>query len=65
MPAFSDRAQTLATALRGAGVDVNVTNAITLELWRKFVFLTTMAGLCGLAKGPIGAVPPPLSDGRW
>ncbi len=52
----SDRSQTLATALRGAGVDVEVTNAITLELWRKFVFLTTMAGLCGLARGPIGAV---------
>ena len=53
---ISDRARALASALRAAGVETNVTDAITLELWRKFAGLTTIAALCGLARRPIGAV---------
>jgi 2-dehydropantoate 2-reductase len=53
---LSDRAQALASALRAAGVETDVTDAITLELWRKFAGLTTLAALCGLSRRPIGPV---------
>lgn len=52
----SDRTQILAAALREAGVETDVSDAITFELWRKFSGLATMAALCGLARRPIGAV---------
>ncbi len=53
---ISERARALASALGAAGVDTDVTETITLELWRKFAGLTTLAALCGLARRPIGAV---------
>ncbi len=53
---ISARARTLASALGAAGVETHVTDAITLELWRKFAGLTTLAALCGLARRPFGVV---------
>lgn len=53
---LSDRAQQLGAVFRHAGVAVDVTETIVLELWRKFAFLTPMAAVCGLARRPVGAV---------
>jgi len=52
----SDRVRLFASACHDAGIDADVTEAIVLELWRKFAFLVTMAAVCGLARRPIGAI---------
>lgn len=43
-----------AEALTAAGVEVRVTDDVDVELWRKLVFLATLAGACALARAPIG-----------
>lgn len=52
--AVSPRVETIAGALREAGVDARVSQQIRLELWRKFVFITALAAGCGLARAPVG-----------
>lgn len=52
----SDRATAIATAFRGAGIDARASEAIDVELWQKYVFITAMAAVCGLARSPIGPV---------
>jgi 2-dehydropantoate 2-reductase len=52
----SERAQRVAQVFREAGADARVSENITVDLWRKFLFLTTIAAACGLARAPIGAV---------
>ncbi len=51
-----DRARRIAAAFEGTGVDVQVTEQIETELWRKFVFIAAVSAVCGLAHSPIGAV---------
>jgi 2-dehydropantoate 2-reductase len=53
---ISERARLFAAILLDAGVEAEASTAIVLELWRKFAFLTTMAAVCGLGRGPIGSV---------
>jgi 2-dehydropantoate 2-reductase len=53
---LSDRVTRIADALRGAGIDTRASAAMDVELWQKFVFITAMAAVCGLARTSIGPV---------
>ncbi|MFL4983236.1 MAG: ketopantoate reductase family protein [Xanthobacteraceae bacterium] len=46
-------------AARKAGIDIAVSEAIELELWQKFVFLSSLAGITAATRLPIG---PLLTD---
>jgi 2-dehydropantoate 2-reductase len=52
----SERAEHVAAVFREAGADARVSEDIAVDLWRKFLFLATLAAACGLARAPIGAV---------
>jgi 2-dehydropantoate 2-reductase len=52
----SERAERVAALFRESGADARVSEDITLDLWRKFLFLTTLAAACGLARASIGPV---------
>ncbi len=52
----SERAERVAAAFRDAGADARVSEDIAVDLWRKFLFLATLAAACGLARAPVGAV---------
>jgi 2-dehydropantoate 2-reductase len=52
----SERAARLVDVLGRAPITAEASEQITLELWRKFAFLTPLAALCGLARGSIGPV---------
>ena len=53
---LSARAEKIAAAFRDGGADARVSEDIAVDLWRKFLFLTTLAAACGLARAPVGAV---------
>jgi 2-dehydropantoate 2-reductase len=48
------RVEAIAAAFREAGADAQASPQINLELWRKFVFITSLAAGCGLARAPLG-----------
>ena len=52
----SDRATRIANALREARVDARTSAIMDVELWQKYVFITAMAAVCGLARTSIGPV---------
>ena len=52
----SERAERVAAVFRDAGAEARVSEDIAVDLWRKFLFLATLAAACGLARAPIGAV---------
>jgi 2-dehydropantoate 2-reductase len=52
----SPRAQQIAAAFAETGTDTRVSANIIVDLWLKFLFLSTIAAACGLARAPIGAV---------
>jgi len=52
----SPRALRAARAFREAGAEARVSGEIAVDLWRKFLFIATVAAGCGLARSPIGAV---------
>ncbi len=52
----SERAERIAALFRESGADARVSENIEVDLWRKFLFITTLAAACGLARTPIGAV---------
>ena len=52
----SERATTIARALASAGIDARASDDMNVELWQKFVFITAMAAVCGLARTSIGPV---------
>jgi 2-dehydropantoate 2-reductase len=52
----SERGERIAAALGETGADARVSHDIGVDLWRKFLFLSTIAAACGLARAPIGAV---------
>ncbi|HYK42835.1 MAG TPA: ketopantoate reductase family protein [Thermoanaerobaculia bacterium] len=52
----SERGERIAAALRETGADAKVSEDIGVDLWRKFLFLSTIAAACGLARATIGAV---------
>jgi len=53
---LSERATRIADALRRAGVDARASATMGVELWQKYVFITAMAAVCGLARTSIGPV---------
>ena len=53
---LSERARRIAGVLAAAGIEARASGEMPLELWRKFVFITTMASCCGLARTSIGPV---------
>jgi len=52
----SARVEALAAALRAAGVEHVVSDAIQRDIWAKMVFLATFAGLTALIRLPIGPI---------
>src|SRR5436305_2441840 len=52
----SERAERIAAAFRQAGAEARASDDITVDLWRKFAFITTMSAACGLARTSIGPV---------
>jgi 2-dehydropantoate 2-reductase len=52
----SERAERVAAIFRESGADARVSEDIAVDLWRKFLFLTTLAAACGLARTSIGPV---------
>ena len=53
---LSERARAIAALFSGAGAEARASGEMQLELWRKFVFITTMGCCCGLARTSIGPV---------
>jgi 2-dehydropantoate 2-reductase len=52
----SARAEEIAEAFRGAGAEARTSETIHAELWQKFIFITSIAAACGLARSPLGVV---------
>ena len=52
----SPRAERIAAAFRDAGVDGVVADDVQLALWQKFVFIVTLAAVCGIARSALGPV---------
>lgn len=52
----SERAERIVAALREAGAEARVSEDMTADLWRKFVFISSMATVCGLARSPVGPI---------
>jgi 2-dehydropantoate 2-reductase len=52
----SPRAEQIASAFRDGGAEARVSENISVDLWRKFLFLATMAAACGLSRSSIGPV---------
>lgn len=52
----SERAERIAAAIREAGAEARVSADITVDLWRKFAFISMMSAVCGLARSSIGPV---------
>jgi 2-dehydropantoate 2-reductase len=50
----TERIAALVQAIREAGADAEVSKDITADLWRKFVFIASMAAVCGLSRTAIG-----------
>lgn len=56
MPDQTDAADRLFTAVRPGGFEPVLSPAITQEMWEKFTFLATYAGMTTLMRAPIGAI---------
>lgn len=52
----SERARAADRLFREAGADSRVSADIETDLWRKFLFLATLAAACGLSRAPVGDV---------
>ncbi len=50
------RAETLLAAFETAGIEATLTHSITVELWRKFTFLASLAAVCGQTRLSLGPV---------
>jgi 2-dehydropantoate 2-reductase len=53
---LSERASAIAAAFLSAGIDARASATMHVELWQKYVFITAMAAVCGLARTSIGPV---------
>src|ERR1700733_3132194 len=54
--ASSERTEAIATTMRDAGFAVQVSNAVLLEMWEKWVLLATFAGMTCLMRGAVGDI---------
>ncbi|HET7342311.1 MAG TPA: 2-dehydropantoate 2-reductase [Methylomirabilota bacterium] len=53
---LSPRLQRLHAALTAAGVRAELSPAITVALWQKYLMITAQAGMTALARAPIGVI---------
>jgi len=53
---LSERTERIAAAFREAGAEARASADITVDLWGKLAFITTMSAACGLARSSIGPV---------
>lgn len=53
---ISDRAVEVRKVFEEAGIDVILSDDITLEVWRKFLFICTISGLGGVCRQEIGVM---------
>jgi 2-dehydropantoate 2-reductase len=54
--AASKRTEAIATTMQDAGFAVQVSNAVLLEMWEKWVLLATFAGMTCLMRGAVGDI---------
>jgi len=54
--ASSKRTEAIATTMREAGFALQVSNAVLLEMWEKWVLLATFAGMTCLMRGAVGDI---------
>jgi 2-dehydropantoate 2-reductase len=52
----SERTRTIAAAFQEAGAQGKASEDITLDLWRKLVFIASASAACGLARSSIGSI---------
>lgn len=52
----SERAERIVGAFREAGAEARVSEDITADLWRKFIFIAAMSAACGLTRSPVGPI---------
>jgi 2-dehydropantoate 2-reductase len=52
----SPRVDAIVEALRSAAVEARASTQVDVELWQKFIFIASVATVCGLARAPIGRV---------
>ncbi len=52
----SPRVQAIVETLRTAGIEARESTQVNVDLWQKFVFIASVATVCGLARAPIGPV---------
>ena len=52
----SARAEAIVEAFRSAAVDVRESENVTVDLWQKFIFIASLATICGLARSSIGPI---------
>ena len=52
----SPRVLGIVVALRSAAIDARASTEVEVELWQKFIFIASVATVCGLARAPIGQV---------
>src|ERR1700759_5223236 len=53
-PGQAEKIAALVQAFCEVGVDAQVSQDITADLWRKFIFIASMAAVCGLSRTAIG-----------
>jgi 2-dehydropantoate 2-reductase len=54
--ARSPRAEAIATALTGAGFDARLSENIIRDMWEKWVFIASAAGITSLMRGTVGDI---------
>jgi len=52
----SDRTAAFAAVLERAGIPHKLSGEITVDIWKKFVFITAMAGITGATRSAIGPI---------
>ena len=53
---ISDRVRAVASAMADAGFDANASEHIVQDMWEKWVFLATLAGINCLMRAPVGDI---------
>jgi 2-dehydropantoate 2-reductase len=52
----SERARSIASAMRSTGIEAAATRDIVLELWKKFCMLCAISAACGMARTNLGRI---------
>jgi 2-dehydropantoate 2-reductase len=52
----SERIETIASALMGAGFDARLSDEVRLDMWEKWIFIATAAGITCLMRAAIGDI---------